>query len=250
VTHRIDAITTSLSDLLPYPPTMREVVPRIPGRAFFPGGRGLFNGVDQAVLPARPILLFGQDFDTFAGYEASCLAGHEGDSPTWRGVDELFRQYDIPPESAFFTNIIMGGRADSSTNSGPSPAFLDSAFIARCVDFALYQIRVMQPSVVVTLGVIPSLLLGSRILFGRAPAKPQHATWKDVDIAGFQAIENVCLPDIPSPPFLFASSVHRCLWRSNVRHRSGGDLKGRRAHDAIWERISLHNASLEASSAT
>lgn len=233
---RTREIATLLPAIHPYPPTMGEVTPLIAGRAFFPGGCGVYHGVTQSALPARPLMLFGQDFDTVAGYQAACKAGHESDSPTWRGIEAIFRAHKIDPAACFYTNVLMGARyADS--NNGPSSALADAAFVERCVAAACRQIEILRPSVVVALGVVSSVLLGTRVC-GKKMRCPTAAQWSGVDAAELQFIEARSWPELNAPPFAFASSLHPCMWQSNTKYRSWVGLHGREAHDAIWRRVS------------
>lgn len=233
--HRVNTIASLLPTVRPYPSAMGEVIPLIAGRAFFPGGFGLYHGASQTSLPARPLMLFGQDFDTVAGYQSSCKVGHEADSATWRGIEAIFEEHGIDPAACFHTNVLMGARC-AMHNSGPSPALADAAFVERCISAACRQIEILRPSVVVALGVVPSALLGTRIC-SKKMKRPRTATWSDVDAAELQFIESRSWPNLNAPPFAFASSVHPCLWQSNTRHRTWGDLRGVEAHNAIWSRV-------------
>lgn len=230
---RPELIADLLATVAPYPASMIEIAPTITGRAFFPGGRGLYDGMAQESPPSRPVMLVGQDFDTHDGFLASVAQGHEADSPTWRGIDAILREHAIDPRACFFTNVLMGAR-HAQSNSGPSPALRDAQFVDRCLAFFQKQVEFMKPVAVVALGTVPAALL-SRVL-ARKPLSPD-TTWVDIDAAGFSLVEQASIVGIDAPPFHFASSVHPCLWRSNVRHRRVRGVHGMEAHRLIWTAV-------------
>jgi len=74
------ALFEELRTLPGYP---RETIPvpeQIPGLAFFPGGRGVYQPPGVRELPPFPfggVLVLGQDFDTLSNYRDSLNRGEE-----------------------------------------------------------------------------------------------------------------------------------------------------------------------------
>jgi hypothetical protein len=223
--------------------------PKIFGRAFFPGGYGLFEGVTQS-FPVHPIMLVGQDFGTREYWNDVGIAS-ESNQGTWSGLAGMLARARIDPCACFFTNVLLGVRVEGRID-GPSPGLAFEPYVEACANYLVEQIRVVRPSVVVALGKIPSILLSRQFGLTSAlgPPSPNDArnpSWHAIDAA----IEPFH-PSSSSPggvAFAFATSVHPDRYRINVRHRAwkSQGLKGEAAHDLIWSRVAS-TSSAEAES--
>lgn len=139
-----------------YPSGVIPVPEPIPGRAFFPGGYGLWGAAAGRALPEFPrggVMVLGHDFHSESGYRESRTLGAERETmPTWRNLRALLEEVGIPLERCFFTNLFMGLRAGTAT-TGTFPGASDTAFVAHCRAFLLEQLHVQRPALLVTLGV-------------------------------------------------------------------------------------------------
>lgn len=138
-------------DDLTYPKTMKKVKGEISGLAFFPGGKGTFDNIDN--LTNKSIMIIGQDFDSEKNYTLSLKSGKEdiNKNPTWRNLIALLEEVNVSPDLCFFTNAIMGIRKGHK-GTGKSPAFNDTNFIKKCQDFFLLQLIVQKPEKILVLG--------------------------------------------------------------------------------------------------
>jgi len=85
---------------------------------------------------------------------------------TWWNLLPILRGAGIGPEQCFFTNAYMGLKGNSRSNRGPLCS--DEDFDRRCRAFLGVQLRLLQPSLVVTLGTEARDMLAS--LFEEPPA--------------------------------------------------------------------------------
>ena len=137
----------------PYPNMVKPVDAMINITAFFPGGKGLWLEEDSEVFPR--ILILGHDFSNVKQYkkilrnEATDLEG-----ATWRNLIKLFNEAGIDLKDCFFSNVYMGLR-DTESMTGEFPGSKDEDFVKRNIEFLSYQIDVIKPKVIITLG-IPS----------------------------------------------------------------------------------------------
>ncbi len=186
-------------------------------------------------------MLVGQDFGNLKYWDsidkAACANGEEY-IHTWAGLRKLDRSGLVNLKRCFLTNVLLGVR-NSPDIEGPSPGLGFAPYINASVDHLFAQIRILQPGVVVAMGLVPAAILGIR--FGltnsvRFPSDKEKDGWKKIDAAGLQFME-ACSLDGCSP-FAFASVVHP-LYPSNSRHRtwSARGLKHSLAEDEIWKCI-------------
>ncbi len=242
--HSVDYLFGQLGEFGPYPDGVQATGARIPGLAFFPGGCGLWTDPpDQPVpvarsLPMGKVMVVGHNFDSVAGYEASCNRGYERiNSPTWESLLKLLGKCDIAPEDCFFTNAYMGLKADvnkltgKNISTGTFPGAEDHYFVYRCRAFLLKQIRAQQPRLLLT--------LGEKVLPVLAPlASNLTATWSgarhlsDLDGSAVALAYPVQFPGVRYPTAVVALT-HPANRGPNVKRRQYGKLSGDLAECAL-----------------
>ena len=75
--------------------------------AFFPGGNGLYEGVDALQMPFGGTLVLGSNFGCRSGFiddEGQLVALDERDNRTWAPLLANLRAAGIQAEECFFTN--------------------------------------------------------------------------------------------------------------------------------------------------
>lgn len=209
---------------------MRPIREWIPGRAFFPGGAGLFFATREnplPLMPQRPIMFVGHNFDSETSYAESLKRGEELLSEgTWKGLLSLLYDSKINPTDCFFTNAIMG-LFPGSESVGDSPGFLDSQFRSRCAEYLRFQISVVKPRALITMG-----LQAFQVTREACPVSANMGTrldWKSIDASGQQFAPSV---DLGDQIFSFAAIVHPSYRARNVRLRS---FEGKIGNDAEIE---------------
>lgn len=213
---------------LPYPSSMQPIS-GIPGKAFFPGGRGLWNDGDSNPADKKYMVL-GQDFDTVYAFDRALAAGEEDvqKNAAWRNLLAFLKECNITPEECFFTNAIMGARVEGN-NSGRSPAFKDNAFIAACRAFFLLQLEAQKPEVILVLGKEPARFL--------APFSDDLKAWKKeqsfakIDAAGEQVKQNVAFENGITAHLVLLT--HPSFRPSNVHRRRYEEAEGHAAEVAM-----------------
>jgi hypothetical protein len=136
-------------------PSHIERVPNetIVGTAFFPGGCGLFCGLEHFgaaphQFPESPIMFVAHNYASPADFAKFRARGGEAGS-WWRTrILPLLAAAGIDPTEAFFTNALMGLKHGSSTGSMKAPPEFERA----CTQFLREQIRIVRPRAVVALG--------------------------------------------------------------------------------------------------
>lgn len=245
----VDELVSKLPPDTMYPKELVVPIrPKIRGRSFFPGGCGLYEGSSQAMC-RHPIVLVGQDFGNLEYWTdvAECEESRQG---TWSGLQRLLSGANIDPRCCFFTNSLLGVRAHGPIDN-PSPGLRCPRYVGACMDYLLQQLRTLQPSVVVGLGKVPSILIAR--LFGVAGTIPapceddsRNANWNEIDriVTPFQSTVNV--PEVS--PFAFATSVHPDRYWLNVGHRhwSSEGVRGKAAHDLVWSRVAYAHRAIHA----
>lgn len=141
-----------------YHPTVRQtgstLSDLIPGTAFFPGGSGLWRGLEArgpmpALFPDSPVMFVGHNFDSIRAFDKAFLNGGEANGEFWRRLLVILDGASLGPEECFFTNVLMGLKPGSATGSMPSIR----GYRDQCAQFLQKQIEIVRPSVVVALGV-------------------------------------------------------------------------------------------------
>src|SRR5687768_3782054 len=102
----IETLKSYVSTIGPYPNGVIQIRKPIEGRAFFPGGDGLWSDDNDRVWPLGKVMVLGHNFDSESSYEASISAGHEPmKSPTWSNLIGVLNSVPIKPQDCFFTNF-------------------------------------------------------------------------------------------------------------------------------------------------
>jgi hypothetical protein len=133
-----------------YPNGIKEVENMLDKTAFFPGGKGLWLEDNSKDFPN--ILVLGQDFSTVKVYDYM-MKGRKADldSQTWKNLIKLFNEVNLDLNKCYFSNVFMGLR-DSNKMTGKFPGFKDKDFVDRNLEFLLFQIEIIKPNLVITLG--------------------------------------------------------------------------------------------------
>jgi hypothetical protein len=141
-----------------YHPTVRQTGPTltniIPGTAFFPGGSGLWRGLEPrgplpVVFPDAPVKFVGHNFDSIRAFDRAFENGGEAGSEFWRRLLAILAGAALLPEQYFFTNALMGLKPGSATGSMPSVR----GYKDQCALFFRKQVEIVRPSAVIALGV-------------------------------------------------------------------------------------------------
>lgn len=137
-----------------YPPHIRRIeVPFIVGTAFFPGGCGLWCGLEHfapapALFPEAPVMFVAHNYAGVDAFNKLRSKGGEGGF-WWRDIlVPLLSGAGIDPVQAFFTNALVG------LKEGPSVGRMNATteFEDECALFLREQIRIVRPSAIVAVG--------------------------------------------------------------------------------------------------
>ena len=158
-----------------YPKSMCAFPFRLAGQGFFPGGDGLWREDNclahesQRALPKDGIVFVGNDFGTLESYRKLEGRGYEN-PPTWRHLKARIRRAELPQELCFCTNAIVGLRITGTALS--KQAWQDfPTFPHFCREFFAFQLEVLRPKLLVTLGTDARKTLESLL-----PPEAQNAT--------------------------------------------------------------------------
>jgi hypothetical protein len=141
-----------------YHPTVKQtgltLSSLIPGTAFFPGGSGLWRGLEPRgalpdLFPDASVMFVGHNFDSIRAFDKAFLNGGEAGGEFWRRLLVILAGASLAPEKCFFTNALMGLKPGSATGSMPSIR----GYRDQCALFLQKQIDIVRPSAVVALGV-------------------------------------------------------------------------------------------------
>lgn len=232
-----------VSAVEPYPPGVRPVPEQLPGLGFFPGGRGVWvSGGRSEPMPFGKVMILGQDFHSYQGYEASRKKGGESpNSPTWKHLLGLLSELALSPGDCFFTNAYMGLR-DGPSATGKFIGARDKGFVQRCRSFFQQQLIMQRPRLIAALGVqVVRFLVGtSRDL----------ESWKDA--TGFGYLDDNNLAKVDSVHFgtddgeiecTVVALTHPSFRPRNVGRRRYGDAVGELAELKLF-RDSLKEVGL------
>ncbi len=232
--HAIEELFALLAQFGSYPDGVIPIPRRIPGTAFFPGGLGLWNTQPDELPPPVPIggsIVVGHNFDSEAGFQRSFHhAGENLKSATWRNLLAFLKKVEISPAQCFFTNAYVGLRAGNRA-MGAFPGARDHDFVCWCRDFLLEQLRLIQPQLILTLGVhVPGFL---------ASLSPElKSAWSGVtglrmlDERGVALVYPSTFSGVLRPAAVVALT-HPAYRRLNVKSRRYGNLQGDAAEQAL-----------------
>lgn len=137
-----------------YPGHIHRIEPPfIVGTAFFPGGCGLWCGLEHfapapIVFPETPVMFVAHNYAGASAFQKLRAKGGEGGF-WWRDIMlPLLRGAGVDPARAFFTNALMGLKEGPSVGSMNAPKHFES----ECSRFLEKQIRIIQPSGIVAFG--------------------------------------------------------------------------------------------------
>ncbi len=255
MTHPVDKLFAALDTVKPFPSGVVEITERISGTAFFPGGWGLWDTHAARPLPPMPthgVMVLGHDFHSKTAFDESFRKGGEvridssgvasSDVPTWTNLIRTLREFGIPPQRCFFTNVYMGLRA-SDKKTGRFEGSRDQAFVGRSREFFRIQLEAQQPKLILSLGAwVPRFL---------APMADQLANWKRLN--SLTAIDKsnpvrheVTFTRTSAPSCSVVCLTHPSLRGPNVGRRAYGPLTGAAAECAMVKegieqsRVDLH----------
>jgi hypothetical protein len=201
--------------------------------AFFPGGNGLYRGIEVMEFPKVRTIILGSDF--------ACSTKHvdgenrllikksdERNGATWTPMLDALAKTPIRRDECFFTNAwpflhlpLKDGRA--SNDNPPIDLWRsDDTFMQRCIDYFRSTLKIVRPSLIVALGKGPALFLGEawpdQLRDWRFPAecKLGGVSWKHLDrtFIGATEFDGLSLQCV--------AVNHPSKSRLNARHRSNG----------------------------
>jgi hypothetical protein len=146
-----DAIESTVTA---YGPGALKVARRVGGTAFFPGGIGLWRGLEPSgqvprYFPESPIMFLGHNFDKVAVLEKSYSRGIERmDGPTWLVLRRYLQMAKVDEADCFFTNVFVGLQPKRSIGT----MVADDEYRRKCRVFLQKQIDRVRPRFVATLG--------------------------------------------------------------------------------------------------
>ena len=230
----IEELFELLDQLKSYPDGVIKIPGRIGGTAFFPGGLGLWNVKPHTSPPPMPVggsLIVGHNFDSEVGFQRSFQQGSENlNGATWRPLLAFLQQVGIHPEHCFFTNAYVGLRAGNRA-MGTFAGARDPDFVRWCRSFLLEQIRLMQPRLILTLGInVPRFL---------APLSPElQQVWSEVTEFCMLDKQKVALvyptTFLGGPhPVAVVALTHPAYRRLNVKSRCYENQQGDEAEHAL-----------------
>lgn len=143
------------STVTAYGPGAVKVHRRVDGTAFFPGGIGLWRGLEPhgdapPHFPRCPIMILGHNFDKVAGLEASWVRGVEMmGGATWLILLRYLEAAKVDKLDCFFTNVFVG----LQTVKSPGKVRADKEYFEQCRGFLHQQVARVKPRLVATLGI-------------------------------------------------------------------------------------------------
>ena len=197
-----------------YPESMNRIAGEIKGVAFFPGGRGTFDNSES--ISDKPIMIVGQDFDSYKNFTRSLNSGCENidKNPTWKNIRLLLKNCGIDPKDCFFTNAILGAR-NQPRNTGKSPAFSDDMFLEYCKDFFHKVLEIQKPKLILVLGIQVARYLST---FNEKLANwADIKTFRQVDENYLSVKKKVIIS--PNCETTLVLLVHPSFRKLNVKHR-------------------------------
>ncbi|KPU44143.1 hypothetical protein OXPF_23100 [Oxobacter pfennigii] len=204
----------------PYPDSVEPVPRMIEETAFFPGGKGLWMENTTNILPS--ILVLGQDFSALKEYlKIVNSKSKDLECPTWRNIIKLFKEADISLSECFFSNVFMGLRKTESM-VGKFPGFKDKEFTQRNLEFLAFQIEIIKPKLIITLGRYAINMLANL-------SSQTLKSWKKAK--SFNDIDEAIKFDVEfrNHRCNCVSLVHPCMRHSNIKRRRYNNYMGNHA---------------------
>lgn len=213
-------------------------VPRqLSGLGFFPGGDGLWKAPGKSEPTNRkpkPIMIVGSTFGSLAELGSIPFEEDRLDSrKTWAPLLALLRTAGIAPDRCFFTNAYPGVLAGAGNIVTLHPAKLDARYMKETRGFFQEQLKLMQPRLVIFLGLLGPFVLGEHILeqCGWAqmlhPSEGKIRSITKVDESGKSICPEVRITGLPHLVTL-ALLLHPCHRAPNLKlRRLGADLDPR-----------------------
>lgn len=129
---------------------------------FFPGGNGLFQGIDAVTFPAGGTLVLGSNFGRTSGFinrEGRLLVQDERSNRTWKPLLHRFSKSGVSPDECFFSNA-WPFLHEGASNLGPVQKWLqDLTLMESCVEFFNFTLARLHPTLIVALGTGPASFL-------------------------------------------------------------------------------------------
>ena len=130
--------------------------------AFFPGGNGLYKGVQATRFPIGGTLILGSNFGCLSGFidaQGRLLVADEQGNATWKPLLHSLRSAGIRAGECFFTNA-WPFLHEGESNLGPIGDWVqDQALMTECVGFFEYTFKIMRPRLIIGLGIGPAAFL-------------------------------------------------------------------------------------------
>ena len=131
-----------------------EVGNQVDGTAFFPGGTGLWRGLEAYgklpdEFPEAPIMFLGHNFDSVKGHKDSCTRGIERmNTGTWHFLIRYLAAAELDPAGGFYTNAFVGLQPKNANGT----LYANEEFYQECRAFLIEQISIVRPRLIVALG--------------------------------------------------------------------------------------------------
>lgn len=131
--------------------------------AFFPGGNGLYEGINATQFPVGGTMILGSNFgclNKFVDQQGELQRPDERRNSTWRALLKYLHGAGIKANECFFTNAWPFLHAGKSNLGPPIDNWLrNHALMASCVEFFGYTYTTMHPRLVIALGKGPAAFL-------------------------------------------------------------------------------------------
>jgi uracil-DNA glycosylase len=166
-------------------------------------------------------MLVGQDFNSKSVYEKAFRAGTEvGSSPTWGALQKLLLASGISLNRCFFTNLYMGLR-EGGPETGKFSGARDKGFVQRCLAFFIVKLQVIQPTLLLTLGLEPIKVLATHLFHVGVPKALTSCS---------EIYPSVSLPHGNAT---VVALTHPSFYYANVGRRKYGQLTGAEAEKGM-----------------
>lgn len=210
---------------------MTPISAPLPGLGVFPGGHGVWGAEVGSPLPQLrhpTVMLVANDFFTLSGFKElqKRPVGENKSEVFWRQLQSLLGDAEIPLDSCFFTNAIMGLRTDGPS-TGKSPGFRHKEFRKQCATFLARQIEVIKPAVVLTLGeYAPQVLAEVAPVLVVLKPWPRFAA---IDRSRSNLFADVQIRGSDVRVGAVATLLHPSFRHANVKRRCFGSFTGHKA---------------------